>query len=164
MKHVANESSGATSPRPRWSCIDKAPPPRPHLLWALQPLLQLPAQLVGRQSELGADPLRSRRAQPQPDARRPAGERPTGGSEPKTLLPHQHGQLWRELSCCKFGGVRGEFRVHGAWGGNGLLVWGVLGQWVKRATLGKMRIKIWLLMICIVYENDNTKIFAIHES
>jgi len=115
---------------------DEHKPPCPHLLWALQSLLQLQAQLVRWQPELGSQPLWSRHAWPQAHAR-PTGESPSRGSKPQTLWPHR-GQLWRKLSLrswCKLGRVGGDFRVHGNWGGSGLLGLEVLRQRVKAATL-----------------------------
>lgn len=63
-----------------------------YLLRALKPLLQLHAQLVGRQAELRADPLRPRRAGPEAEAGRRAGERAAGGAERQPLWSHG-GQL-----------------------------------------------------------------------
>lgn len=136
---------------------DKPPPLCPHLLGALQPLLQLQAQLVGWQPELSAHPLWSRHARPQSHARRPTSESPSRGSKPQTLWPHR-GQLWRKLSLwswCKLGKVGGEFRVHGNWAGSGLLGCEVLGQRVKTATLGRSRQKYkWKqLRAAISFEN-----------
>lgn len=118
----------------------------PHLLWALQSLLQLQAQLVGWQPELRANPLWSRHPWPKTHACRPTRESPSWGSKPQTLWPHR-GHFWRKLSlrsCCKLGRVGGEFRVHGNWGGSGLLGWEVLRQRVKTTTLVKKRgTKTW---------------------
>lgn len=121
----------------------KPPPLRPHLLWALQPLLQLQTQLVGWQPELRANPLWSHHAWPEPHARCPTRKSPSGGSKPQTLWPYR-GQLWRKLSLrrlCKLGRIGGEFRVHRNWSGSGLLDWEALGQSVKTATLERGRQK-----------------------
>lgn len=59
-----------------------------NLLWALQPLLQLQAQLVGRQPELRAHPLRPGHAGPQPEAGSGAGEGGAGGPERQPLWSH----------------------------------------------------------------------------
>lgn len=134
---------------PKWKIVlitgNKVKPPSlcPHLLWALQPLLQLQAQLVGWQPELSAYPLWSCHSWPQPHTCCPTRECPSGGSKHQTLWPHC-GQLWRKLSLwswCKLGRVGGEFRVHGHWAGSGLLGWEVLAQRVKTATLGRGRQK-----------------------
>lgn len=55
-----------------------------NLLGALQPLLELQTQLVGRQTELCAHPLRPRHARPQPQVGRSAGE---GGARSPELQP-----------------------------------------------------------------------------
>ena len=110
-----------------------------HLLWALQSLLQLQAQLVGWQPELGAHPLGSGHPWSQTHVCVPTWESPLRGSEPQTLRPHR-GQLWSKLSLlswCKLGRVGGEFWVHGNWGGSGLLGWKILRQRVEAATLGR---------------------------
>lgn len=113
----------------------------PHLLRALQPLLQLHAQLVGRQPELSTHPLWPRHAWPQAHACRPTRECPSLRSEHQTLWPHC-GHLWRKLSLGswrKLGWVGGEFRVQRHWAGSGLLGWEVLAQRVKTASLGRGR-------------------------
>lgn len=123
---------------------DRATPLPPHLLRALQSLLQLQAQLVRWQPELRAHPLRSRHAWPQPDARCSGRESLPRGPKAQTLWPHG-GQLWGKLSlrsCCELGGVGGKFGVHGDWGGSGLLGLEVLGHRFKTAALAREKKKV----------------------